>query len=62
MEQRKSFGPLIIASTDKTQEENKQANTYPHEVFGAGIPPYLRGPYSTMYAKRPWTIRQYTKE
>ena len=59
MEQRKSFGPLIIASTVKTQEENKQANTYPHEVFGAGVPPYLRGPYSTMYAKRPWTIRQY---
>ena len=25
----------------------------------AGIPPYLRGPYSTMYAIRPWTIRQY---
>ncbi|GMQ27086.1 methylmalonyl-CoA mutase [Algoriphagus sp. oki45] len=27
--------------------------------FGAGIPPYLRGPYSTMYVQRPWTIRQY---
>lgn len=27
--------------------------------FAAGIPPYLRGPYSTMYAVRPWTIRQY---
>lgn len=25
----------------------------------AGIPPYLRGPYSSMYAGRPWTIRQY---
>ena len=24
-----------------------------------GIPPYLRGPYSTMYVTRPWTIRQY---
>ncbi|MBN3520319.1 methylmalonyl-CoA mutase [Algoriphagus lutimaris] len=31
----------------------------PHIHFGAGIPPYLRGPYSTMYAIRPWTIRQY---
>ena len=30
-----------------------------HLDFAAGIPPYLRGPYSTMYAKRPWTIRQY---
>jgi len=25
-----------------------------------GLPPFLRGPYSTMYAGRPWTIRQYT--
>lgn len=31
----------------------------PHLHFAAGIPPYLRGPYSTMYAIRPWTIRQY---
>ncbi|MEL7531311.1 MAG: methylmalonyl-CoA mutase [Bacteroidota bacterium] len=30
-----------------------------HLGFGAGIPPYLRGPYSSMYAVRPWTIRQY---
>ncbi|WP_086477346.1 methylmalonyl-CoA mutase [Arenibacter amylolyticus] len=30
-----------------------------HLNFAAGIPPYLRGPYSTMYVKRPWTIRQY---
>jgi methylmalonyl-CoA mutase len=30
-----------------------------HLHFAAGIPPYLRGPYSTMYAMRPWTIRQY---
>ncbi|MDZ7720085.1 MAG: methylmalonyl-CoA mutase [Balneolaceae bacterium] len=30
-----------------------------HLDFAAGIPPYLRGPYSTMYTVRPWTIRQY---
>ena len=30
-----------------------------HLGFVAGIPPYLRGPYPTMYAARPWTIRQY---
>jgi methylmalonyl-CoA mutase len=30
-----------------------------HLHYAAGIPPYLRGPYSTMYAIRPWTIRQY---
>lgn len=30
-----------------------------HLNFAAGTPPYLRGPYSTMYVRRPWTIRQY---
>ena len=30
-----------------------------HIGFGAGIAPNLRGPYSTMYVRRPWTIRQY---
>ncbi|SFU75980.1 methylmalonyl-CoA mutase [Pustulibacterium marinum] len=30
-----------------------------HLGYGAGLPPFLRGPYSTMYANRPWTIRQY---
>lgn len=31
----------------------------PHLNFVSGLPPYLRGPYSTMYTGRPWTIRQY---
>ncbi|MDG3581360.1 methylmalonyl-CoA mutase [Galbibacter pacificus] len=30
-----------------------------HLNFAAGFPPYLRGPYSTMYVQKPWTIRQY---
>ncbi len=30
-----------------------------HLDFTAGIPPYLRGPYSMMYPFKPWTIRQY---
>ncbi len=30
-----------------------------HLHYAAGLPPYLRGPYSTMYVNRPWTIRQY---
>ena len=30
-----------------------------HLDYVAGIPPYLRGPYSMMYPMRPWTIRQY---
>ena len=30
-----------------------------HLHYAAGLPPYLRGPYSGMYVTRPWTIRQY---
>lgn len=30
-----------------------------HLGYEAGLSPYLRGPYATMYAFRPWTIRQY---
>lgn len=30
-----------------------------HLGYAAGIPPFLRGPYSAMYAMKPWTIRQY---
>jgi len=30
-----------------------------HLNYAAGLPPYLHGPYSMMYAMRPWTIRQY---
>ena len=30
-----------------------------HTKFTSGIPPYLRGPYASMYTVRPWTIRQY---
>ncbi|WP_417444314.1 methylmalonyl-CoA mutase [Joostella sp.] len=30
-----------------------------HLDFAAGFPPFLRGPYTTMYVRKPWTIRQY---
>jgi len=30
-----------------------------HVDYFSGIPPFLRGPYSTMYVQRPWTVRQY---
>ena len=33
--------------------------TFNHEGFVAGVAPNLRGPYATMYVKKPWTIRQY---
>ena len=34
-------------------------NKIEHLDFVAGIPPFLRGPYSSMYVTKPWTIRQY---
>jgi methylmalonyl-CoA mutase len=30
-----------------------------HLSYAAGLPPFLRGPYSTMYVMKPWTVRQY---
>jgi methylmalonyl-CoA mutase len=33
--------------------------TSEHLDFGAGVPPFLRGPYSSMFVAQPWTIRQY---
>ena len=42
---------------EKSSSENNQS--LQHEDFVAGIAPNLRGPYSTMYVRRPWTIRQY---
>ena len=32
---------------------------FEHLKYMAGVPPFLRGPYSTMYVQRPWTVRQY---
>ncbi|WP_026914813.1 methylmalonyl-CoA mutase [Christiangramia portivictoriae] len=43
----------------KTSYSKEDLSEAEHLEFAAGIPPYLRGPYSTMYVSRPWTIRQY---
>ena len=37
----------------------KDVENLKHLDFAAGFPPYLRGPYATMYLTKPWTIRQY---
>ncbi|APQ19308.1 methylmalonyl-CoA mutase [Maribacter hydrothermalis] len=46
----------IILKSAFSKEDIKEIE---HLNFAAGIPPFLRGPYSTMYVRRPWTIRQY---
>ncbi len=51
---RKDVSNIKIANSEKLA-----VNSFNHEGFVAGIAPNLRGPYSTMYVRRPWTIRQY---
>ena len=58
---------IISSSTFITPEQIELKSFYTkddlkdveHLNYAAGLPPYLRGPYSTMYVMRPWTIRQY---
>ena len=51
---RKDISKINLSESQKSKTES-----FKHEDFVAGIAPNLRGPYSTMYVRRPWTIRQY---
>ncbi len=51
---RKDISNIKIAPNTTAETQS-----FPQEDFVAGIAPNLRGPYSTMYVRRPWTIRQY---
>lgn len=52
-----------FTTADKIDLQNyynqEDTDTTEHIGYVSGIAPYLRGPYSSMYAIRPWTIRQY---
>ncbi len=48
-----------ISFSKENASDESATKTFEHQNFVAGIAPYLRGPYSTMYVRRPWTIRQY---
>ncbi len=68
---KKEFEKKAAADYDKfietTMEHVKVKPLYSHDEydkmnhldFVSGIPPFLRGPYATMYVFRPWTVRQY---
>lgn len=43
----------------KSSYSHSDLENFKKENHSAGIAPFLRGPYSTMYVKKPWTIRQY---
>jgi methylmalonyl-CoA mutase len=56
-------GKVVFTTSEKIElkdhfTENDIAD-YSHVDYVAGIAPFLRGPYPTMYAIKPWTIRQY---
>ena len=48
-----------IPAVKADAEHINSVNATHWEGHGAGTPPYLRGPYASMYTSRPWTIRQY---
>ena len=50
---RKSFEHIPL------DYQSKKSQKLSHQAYHSGTPPFLRGPYSTMYLSRPWTIRQY---
>ncbi len=53
--------PFVTAEGIKLKPHFTIADTADaeHLRFTAGIPPFLRGPYASMYVRQPWTIRQY---
>lgn len=59
---RKNLQHITLKQKDRKQQSADSLFDKPrfeHIDFVAGVPPYLRGPYATMYVQRPWTIRQY---
>ncbi len=56
-------GEEVWTTAEGVQVKNifvpEDVETLEHLDFLSGIPPFLRGPYATMYVQRPWTIRQY---
>ena len=66
-ENSKVLGDGKKSETFKTAEDillhpnysKKDIENLEHLDFGAGFAPFLRGPYTTMFVRKPWTIRQY---
>lgn len=51
--------PTTTAEKIEIQPQYSKSEGSSTTHFTAGVPPYLRGPYASMYTMRPWTIRQY---
>ncbi|MER3376506.1 MAG: methylmalonyl-CoA mutase [Allomuricauda sp.] len=61
LQQMELSSEFRVQSSESKNTDNSSLIThnFRYANFAAGIPPFLRGPYSTMYVRRPWTIRQY---
>ena len=59
MSQRKAVAHISLKKGQKWEDSKASQDVADLGSFGAGAPPYLRGPYATMYVQRPWTVRQY---
>ncbi len=52
-------GQFFLTPEGISIPSDRPKDIQPHEAYNSGKPPYLSGPYPTMYLGRPWTIRQY---
>lgn len=59
MEGNKPSSEVHSSEGSKKKYASYDISNLQHLDFVAGIAPFLRGPYSTMFVRRPWTIRQY---
>ncbi len=59
MSQRKAVAHISLKKGQKWEDSKASQDVADLGSFGAGAPPFLRGPYATMYVQRPWTVRQY---
>ena len=62
-EKKETIQPNFVTAEGIRLQQNyseKDIQDLEHLDFAAGFPPFLRGPYTTMYVQKPWTIRQYS--
>ena len=62
-ETKEKYEDLIWDTNEKIEVKplytSEDLKSLEHIKYTAGIAPFLRGPYATMYSMRPWTVRQY---
>ena len=59
MIQRKAVAHISLDNGPQWDQNPQSKEVNELAAYGAGAPPFLRGPYATMYVQRPWTVRQY---